>query len=627
MDENSFDVTVIGTGLTESIVAAALAKTGLHVLHIDTDANYGSSDASLTLIDVHHLLLSPPPGLADISVPVPITEELLRQSRDYAISLAPSVVPSISPLIDTLIKSGVSRYVKFKLLDGVGLYASIPSPSSSENEASDENGPIGTVKTVPGSKEDVFKSKELGLLQKRKLMKFLMSTASNLESTLGTDQQKISFLEYLTSKEVGLAPDVADAVAYALSLSSDPKEPTSLAIKRLQKYIKSTGRHGNSPFLIGHFGGAGEIAQGFCRAAAVAGATYILGRKFTIQPPSTSQPPASAPASSSDESTSELNRPLNPFSLSFDDIDDTLTTQVIVSRSLNLVSTPLSDQIEQTSPSRKLARCIAILDGPIYFSRPSPTDGDPQPESEDFDEEVDIAKGIVDSAILVFPPGSLIPSSHSLDSRGERGVVTAFISGPNSLACPDGKRIVYLSTEIRAGESPEVTLQPYLNAIQRLNRPKEETSPVLMSLFYTQDVLPARRSDERLTVERASEGKQRPPGPSSRPAAALVQLHPPTAHLAEFGDEAAEEAERVFWTVMQRMGLDGRLPDSEDHTYESSLHMPRSDENMGSAGTGRSETQMAQEDGHVDENDNQDTMEKVVAMWPKLVEESGDDGW
>jgi Rab proteins geranylgeranyltransferase component A len=152
---------------------------------------------------------------------VPIPESLLRDSRNYAISLTPSIVSSVGPLIDTLVNSGVSRYVKFKLLDGVGLYAS--STSTGDERSAEER--FGTVKTVPGSKEDVFKSKELGLLQKRKLMKFLMATASQSDKSPGkesTSVDNLPFLKYLTSKEVGLDTEVANAVAYALSLSSDP---------------------------------------------------------------------------------------------------------------------------------------------------------------------------------------------------------------------------------------------------------------------------------------------------------------------------------------------------------------------------------------------------------------------
>jgi GDP dissociation inhibitor len=43
------------------------------------------------------------------------------------------------------------------------------------------------------------------------------------------------------------------------------EDPTLPALKRLRGFLRSAGRYGNSPFLIGHYGGLGELAQGFCR--------------------------------------------------------------------------------------------------------------------------------------------------------------------------------------------------------------------------------------------------------------------------------------------------------------------------------------------------------------------------
>ncbi len=40
----------------------------------------------------------------------------------------------------------------------------------------------GFVRKVPGSKEEVFKDKSIGLLDKRRLMKFLMFAAGDFES-------------------------------------------------------------------------------------------------------------------------------------------------------------------------------------------------------------------------------------------------------------------------------------------------------------------------------------------------------------------------------------------------------------------------------------------------------------
>lgn len=36
-------------------------------------------------------------------------------------------------------------------------------------------------------------------------------------------------------------------------------------LEKTQRYLKSLGRYGNAPFLVGLYGGGSEIAQGFCR--------------------------------------------------------------------------------------------------------------------------------------------------------------------------------------------------------------------------------------------------------------------------------------------------------------------------------------------------------------------------
>eukprot|EP00286_Rhodomonas_abbreviata_P021525 CAMPEP_0181296666 /NCGR_PEP_ID=MMETSP1101-20121128/4826_1 /TAXON_ID=46948 /ORGANISM="Rhodomonas abbreviata, Strain Caron Lab Isolate" /LENGTH=337 /DNA_ID=CAMNT_0023401547 /DNA_START=33 /DNA_END=1043 /DNA_ORIENTATION=- len=49
LDETHFDAVVIGTGITESVVAAALSRSGRRVLHLDSLPFYGSSSATLQL--------------------------------------------------------------------------------------------------------------------------------------------------------------------------------------------------------------------------------------------------------------------------------------------------------------------------------------------------------------------------------------------------------------------------------------------------------------------------------------------------------------------------------------------------------------------------------------------------
>ncbi|ONH69050.1 Rab proteins geranylgeranyltransferase component A [Cyberlindnera fabianii] len=46
---DQFDVVIAGTGLAESVLAAALAWQGTNVLHIDANSYYGDSTATLTI--------------------------------------------------------------------------------------------------------------------------------------------------------------------------------------------------------------------------------------------------------------------------------------------------------------------------------------------------------------------------------------------------------------------------------------------------------------------------------------------------------------------------------------------------------------------------------------------------
>ncbi|BEJ01568.1 hypothetical protein CcaverHIS631_0602500 [Cutaneotrichosporon cavernicola] len=275
LDSDAFDVVVLGTGLAQSIVAAALAKAGHSVLHLDPNDYYGGEQASLTLDELvawadqradSSSSSSPSPSTYVASQRItyshasatPLTPALEADRRRYSLSLFPSLMPSRGELIDTLITSDVSKYVEFKLLNGVHM----ASRSGFER--------------VPGSKEDVFKDKSISLPEKRKLMKALMFAAGEFEDDpLLVGKEADPILAFLKSA-FGLGDKLVQAIAYALAFA-DEGEPALPALCRARRYFRSMGRYGPSPFLVGQYGGAGEVAQGFCRACAVFGGTYILG--------------------------------------------------------------------------------------------------------------------------------------------------------------------------------------------------------------------------------------------------------------------------------------------------------------------------------------------------------------
>jgi len=364
-----------------------------------------------------------------------------QQSRQYSISLRPAVIPSIGPIISSLISSGVSKYGGFRLLERVGLYH-----------------PSGIVKHVPGSKEDIFKSKDISLVDKRRLMRFLAFAVDDFESKEELhDANEMPLPEFLKAV-FSLPDDIISVVLYSLSFSFSPSgmsdswlpppcsfyklsDNTLPALQRIRRYLRSAGRFGPSPFLIGHYGGAGEIAQGFCRASAVSGGVYILGRRILSV---THNPSPNPVLSSLDQGDSN---PIPRYQISLEDFPETLTANVIISSSTNVPShlVPYMKQIPSSTHHTVLeapvARCIVITDQPIHFStvptssRTSIPDDGPALEGSSSVSESDApdqTQEPLDAAILVFPP-STVKGGSSMTAA------TVLVMGETTMSTPAGK--------------------------------------------------------------------------------------------------------------------------------------------------------------------------------------------
>ena len=72
--------------------------------------------------------------------------------------------------------------------------------------------------------------------------------------------------------------DLRNTIQYASALSPTPNMSTSDAIHAIRRHLTGFGIYGAFSIIVPLYGGGGEISQAFCRAAAVKGTTYILGR-------------------------------------------------------------------------------------------------------------------------------------------------------------------------------------------------------------------------------------------------------------------------------------------------------------------------------------------------------------
>uniref|UniRef100_A0A453EQ99 Rab proteins geranylgeranyltransferase component n=1 Tax=Aegilops tauschii subsp. strangulata TaxID=200361 RepID=A0A453EQ99_AEGTS len=268
IDPTSFDVVLCGTGLPESILAAACAAAGKTVLHVDPDAFYGSFYSSIPLPSVPSFLS------ADSSTPCPSSTtasssataaytavDLKRRSlysevetsgtvpepsRRFTVDLVgPRLLYCADEAVDLLLRSGGSHHVEFKSVEGGSLiYWDGALCPDGEGEAS------GKI-----SEEDL----------------------------------DLPFIEFLKKQQ--LQPKIRAVVLYAIAMADYDQDAadsceklltTRDGIKTLALYSSSIGRFANAQgaFIYPMYG-HGELPQAFCRFAAVKGALYVLRMPVT----------------------------------------------------------------------------------------------------------------------------------------------------------------------------------------------------------------------------------------------------------------------------------------------------------------------------------------------------------
>lgn len=227
MDGTHYDLIVIGTGITESILSGLLSMEGKKTLNLDRNNFYGDSGASINLTKTWEIFR---PGQ---SVP-----QELGHNRDWNIDLIPKFVMSNGKLVKMMIKTEVSNYLNWKSVDGSYVYQWQKGGFFSSAG--------GAIKKVPGNKEEALASDLMGLFEKRRFYKF-MQFAQNFnkedpKTYCGIDLKKSSFAELVQT--YGLEPNTLDFIGHAIALYTDNSfiDKNSIeVIEKIQLYIDSAG--------------------------------------------------------------------------------------------------------------------------------------------------------------------------------------------------------------------------------------------------------------------------------------------------------------------------------------------------------------------------------------------------
>ncbi|XP_077278479.1 rab escort protein isoform X2 [Temnothorax americanus] len=326
-----YDVVVVGTGMTESIVAAAASRIGKRVLHLDSNEYYGGLWATFNFDGLQKWmedLKTVKSNTRNTNVDLKEDEKFLKASDQY--STVENIgeiwyisndadLPDVSSKDTQTESSGDSaavdgaektdqdkadrkenvkqwsidrikkEYRRFnidlapKLLFARGELVELLISSNIARYA--EFRAVSRVATfmdgkltqVPCSRADVFANKTVSVIEKRMLMQLLTSCMEQ-----GADSPEFdgfrdkTFLEYLNTKR--LTPIVQHYVMQAIAMATD-KTSCRDGVNRTKHFLNSLGRYGNTPFLWPMYG-SGELPQCFCRLCAVFGGIYCLKRQL-----------------------------------------------------------------------------------------------------------------------------------------------------------------------------------------------------------------------------------------------------------------------------------------------------------------------------------------------------------
>ena len=264
------DVLIIGTGLQESILAAALSWQGTQVLHIDSNTYYGDSCSTLTIEQLKKWCGDVNSGkihqFQDAQIYIPGGKQSNQYtSKDYGIDLTPKIMFCQSDLLSLLIKSRVYRYLEFQSLSNFHVF---------ENDDFQQ-------KVNATTKQDIFTDKSLSLMTKRYLMKFLKFLLLDPDYKQRVKPYADTPIQVFLQQEFKLEEPQINELVYSIGLSYKEQTSTKQALIRMKRFLSSFDVYGKFPCMVSKFGGPGELLQGFCRSAAVAGTTYKLNTNLT----------------------------------------------------------------------------------------------------------------------------------------------------------------------------------------------------------------------------------------------------------------------------------------------------------------------------------------------------------
>ena len=236
------DILILGTGLVESILAAALAWQGVNVLHIDRNSHYGDTCSTLTIDQLKKWCMEVNADrvahFSDAQIYIPGGKRNNTfTSRDYGVDLSPRIMFAQLDFLALLVKSRVYKYLEFQSLSSFHVF-------ENENFRS---------KLSNTTKEDIFTDQAILLQTKRALMKFLKFV---LQDNADESKKELLLANYSTPIETFLKNNFrldspqTDELIYSIGLCYTKDTPTPEALARIKRFLVSFDVYDNFPAMM-----------------------------------------------------------------------------------------------------------------------------------------------------------------------------------------------------------------------------------------------------------------------------------------------------------------------------------------------------------------------------------------
>lgn len=310
------DSLIIGVGIYESILSAAIATDQKQSVNLEASSTYSGAFMTISIKELERLLKEAKvykkkenphkdlrvrfveSGVADIDA---FIEKY--GFRGFNIDFNPRLIYSTGRATDMMVEAQIDNYITFRSLKG--LYY-----------ADDLD---GRLEAVPTDKGGIFKNKQFSLQEKKELFGFLNAAMryyrreeqqeqdnnsindfkknlySEVNSTLDSavkDEALMDkpFVEFMRCTGVTSQKVVRLIAACMCNFRVNPflgvasrfeDQSTRAMLARLTQYINSMHVHGDIPYVYPIYG-TGDITQICSRISAVYGSTFLLGQDFDL---------------------------------------------------------------------------------------------------------------------------------------------------------------------------------------------------------------------------------------------------------------------------------------------------------------------------------------------------------